>query len=103
MPLPAQRETRSRLIKRYSQVDACYFAWYSIALSKMQRANRQDVLDAQLLARQGFINLIELERLQLFVATEAASLIQWPSSQLTPRVPPAGRTIYHWPGALRHL
>ena len=49
IPLPAQWEARSEFIKRYGQVDAFYFDWYSIALSKTQRANRQDVLDVQLL------------------------------------------------------
>jgi hypothetical protein len=63
MPLPAQWETRSEFLKRYGQVDVFYFDWYSIALSKMQRANRQDVVDVQLLVRQGFIDLAELDRL----------------------------------------
>jgi hypothetical protein len=63
MPLPAQWETRSQFIKRYGQMDAFYFDWYSIALSKMQRANRQDVVDVQLLVRQRFIDLAELDRL----------------------------------------
>jgi hypothetical protein len=63
MPLPAQWETRSEFLKRYGQVDVFYFDWYSIALSKMQRANRQDVVDVQLLVRQGFLDLAELDRL----------------------------------------
>lgn len=63
MPLPAQWETRSEFLKRYGQVDVFYFDWYSIALSKMQRANRQDVVDVQLLVRQGFIDLADLDRL----------------------------------------
>jgi hypothetical protein len=63
MPLPTQWETRSQFIKRYGQVDAFYFDWYSIALSKMQRANRQDVVDVQLLVRQGFVDGTELDRL----------------------------------------
>jgi hypothetical protein len=63
IPLPSQWETRSAFIKRYDQVDAFYFDWYSIALSKMQRANRQDVLDVQLLTHQGFVDVIELDLL----------------------------------------
>jgi hypothetical protein len=43
--------------------DVFYFDWYSIALSKMQRANRQDVVDVQLLVRQGLIDQGELDRL----------------------------------------
>ncbi len=63
IPLPAQWEARSTFIKRYGQVDAFYFDWYSIALSKMQRANRQDVVDVQLLVRQGFVEVAELDQL----------------------------------------
>lgn len=63
IPLPTQWEARSEFIKRYDQVDVFYFDWYSIALSKMQRANRQDVVDVQLLVRQGFIDLNELDAL----------------------------------------
>jgi len=51
IPLLMQWEACSEFIKRYDQVDVFYFDWYSIALSKMQRANRQDVVDAQLLIR----------------------------------------------------
>jgi hypothetical protein len=63
MPLPTQWEARSEFIKRYDQVDVFYFDWYSIALSKMQRANRQDVVDVQLLVRQGFVDVTELDLL----------------------------------------
>jgi hypothetical protein len=34
---------------------------YSIALSKTQRASRQDVIDVQLLVRQGFVETAELD------------------------------------------
>jgi Nucleotidyltransferase of unknown function (DUF6036) len=63
LPLPTQWETRSEFIKRYYQVDAFYFDWYSIALSKMQRANRQDVLDVQLLVRQRCVEVNELDQM----------------------------------------
>ncbi len=63
IPLPAQWEARSEFINRYGQVDVFYLDWYSIALSKMQRANRQDVVDVQLLVRQGFVDLSELDLL----------------------------------------
>ena len=63
IPLPMQWEARSAFIKRYEQVDVFYFDWYSLALSKMQRANRQDVVDVQLLVRQGFVDVTELDRL----------------------------------------
>lgn len=58
MPLPDQWEARSQFIGRYNQVDAFYFDWYSIALSKAQRANPQDIVDMQLLIRQGFVDLL---------------------------------------------
>jgi Nucleotidyltransferase of unknown function (DUF6036) len=61
IPLPTQWEARSQFIKRYEQVDVFYFDWYSIALSKMQRANRQDVIDVQLLLQKGFIDITELD------------------------------------------
>jgi uncharacterized nucleotidyltransferase DUF6036 len=61
MPLPAQWETRSQFIKRYNQVDAFYFDWYSITLSKAQRANPQDIIDMQLLTQQGFVDVIALD------------------------------------------
>jgi Nucleotidyltransferase of unknown function (DUF6036) len=63
IPLPAQWEARSEFINRYGQVDVFYLDWYSIALSKMQRANRQDVVDVQLLVRQGFVDVSELDLL----------------------------------------
>ena len=61
IPLPHSWETRSEFIRRYDQVDAFYFDWYSITLSKMQRANRQDVVDIQLLIRQGYVDVTELD------------------------------------------
>lgn len=63
MPLPTQWEARSEFLRRYGQVDAFYFDWYSIALSKTQRANRQDILDVRLLIRQGYVDVTELDRL----------------------------------------
>jgi len=63
IPLPTQWEARSEFIKRYDQVDVFYFDWYSIALSKMQRANQQDVVDVQLLVRQGCVDVSELDLL----------------------------------------
>jgi hypothetical protein len=63
IPLPAQWETRSQFIKRYDQVDVFYFDWYSIVLSKMQRGGRQDIIDTQLLVKQGFVDVKELDLL----------------------------------------
>ena len=63
IPLPDQWETRCEFIKRYGQVDIFYFDWYSIALSKMQRANRQDVVDVKLLVSNQVIGVAELDTL----------------------------------------
>ena len=63
VPLPTQWEDRSEFIKRYDQVDVFYFDWYSITLSKMQRANQQDVIDVQLLVRQSLVDVGELDLL----------------------------------------
>jgi Nucleotidyltransferase of unknown function (DUF6036) len=85
LPLPTQWETRSEFIKRYHQVDVFYFDWYSITLSKMQRANRQDVLDVQLLVRQGCVEVHELDRLYQDVL---AKIGQPPYDQLFPNLSP---------------
>jgi hypothetical protein len=63
VPLPTQWEDRSEFIKRYDQVDVFYFDWYSITLSKMQRANQQDVIDVQLLVRHSLVDVGELDLL----------------------------------------
>jgi hypothetical protein len=63
MPLPIQWDARSEFIKRYGQVDIFYFDWYSIALSKMQRASQQDVIDVQSLVVQQFVDVNELDLL----------------------------------------
>jgi len=40
MPLPAQWEARSAFIRRYGQIDAFYFDWYSIALSNRPEVDK---------------------------------------------------------------
>jgi hypothetical protein len=98
MPLPAQWEARSQFIKRYGQVDAFYFDWYSIALSKMQRANRQDVVDVQLLVRQGFIDLTELDR---FYQDVLGKIGQPPYDRLLPNLSPQQFSLHYQ--AIRQL
>lgn len=63
MPLPAQWEARSEFLKRYDQVDVFYFDWYSIALSKIERSSRLDIADVHLLVKQGFVDVVELDKL----------------------------------------
>lgn len=85
IPLPAQWEARSAFIRRYDQVDVFYFDWYGIVLSKMQRANRQDVLDVQLLIHQGYINVVDLDQLYLDVLNKIGKS---PYDRLFPNLSP---------------
>jgi hypothetical protein len=73
MPLPDGWEVRSQFIRRYGKLDAFYFDWYSIALSKILRASQRDSFDVQLLKRQGYIALEELDRLCQNVLDKLAS------------------------------
>jgi hypothetical protein len=98
MPLPAQWETRSQCIKRYGKMDAFYFDWYSIALSKMQRANRQDVIDVQLLVRQEFLDLVELDRLYQEVLSKIG---RPPYDRLLPNLSPQQFSLHYQ--AIRQL
>jgi len=98
MPLPAQWETRSQFIKRYGQVDTFYFDWYSIAISKMQRANRQDVVDVQLLVRQGFLDLAELDYLYQDVLGKIG---RPPCDRLLPNLSPQQFSLHYQ--AIRQL
>lgn len=90
MPLPTQWEARSQFIKRYGQVDVFYFDWYSLALSKTQRASQQDIIDAQLLARQGFIDVAELDRLYQDVLNKIG---QPPYNRLFPNLSQQGFSL----------
>ena len=85
IPLPHSWETRSEFIGRYEKVDAFYFDWYSIALSKMQRANRQDVGDVQMLVRNGYVDGKELDVLYQDVL---AKIGRAPYDRLFPNLSP---------------
>lgn len=61
MPLPTQWMAQSEYIGRYGEIDAFYFDFYSIALSKMQRGSTLDINDVKLLLEQGVITLQELD------------------------------------------
>jgi len=61
MPVPSQWTATSQYVGRYGQVDVFYFDFYSIALSKIDRGNRRDLQDVQLLVQQGIIDLNELD------------------------------------------
>ena len=61
IPLPPQWEMHTRYIGRYGSLDAFYFDFYSIALSKIQRASTRDIKDVRLLLQQGYIDLQGLD------------------------------------------
>lgn len=92
IPLPTQWEARSQFIKRYDQVDVFYFDWYSIALSKMQRANQQDVVDVQLLVRQRFVDVTELDLLCQDVLNKIGSP---PYDRLLPNLSPQQFSMHY--------
>ncbi len=61
IPLPSQWEMSAKYIARYGTIDAFYFDFYSIALSKIQRGTTRDINDVKLLLRQKIITLQELD------------------------------------------
>lgn len=61
MPVPNQWEAMSQYVGRYGQTEVFYFDFYSIALSKIDRANTRDLQDVQLLVQRGIITLHELD------------------------------------------
>ncbi|HZU66820.1 MAG TPA: DUF6036 family nucleotidyltransferase [Ktedonobacteraceae bacterium] len=61
IPLPAQWEAHARYIGRYGSIEAFYFDFYSLALSKISRGSDRDLLDVKLLAQQKVITLEELD------------------------------------------
>lgn len=62
IPLPAGWENRSRFIGRFGELDAFYFDFDSIALTKIVRANERDLDDLVLLAKDGLVQLDALEQ-----------------------------------------
>jgi len=61
IPLPRQWEAHARYIGRYGSVEAFYFDFYSLALSKISRGSDRDLLDVKLLVQQKVIVLEELD------------------------------------------
>lgn len=61
IPIPKQWEINARYIGRYDMIDAFYFDFYSIALSKIQRGSTRDINDVRLLLQQKIITLPELD------------------------------------------
>ncbi|GAC1361812.1 MAG: hypothetical protein NVS2B12_05900 [Ktedonobacteraceae bacterium] len=61
IPLPTQWEANAQYIGRYGQIEVFYFDFYSIALSKIERATTRDIEDVKLLVQQKRIALDELD------------------------------------------
>jgi hypothetical protein len=57
MPVSSQWEALSQYVSRYGSVDVFYFDFYSIALSKIDRATTRDLQDVQLLVQHHIIDL----------------------------------------------
>ncbi len=61
IPLPSQWMAHAKYIGRYGSVDAFYFDFYSLALSKISRGSDRDLVDVKLLVQQKVISLVELD------------------------------------------
>lgn len=61
IPLPSQWMAQARYIGRYGSVDAFYFDFYSLALSKISRGSDRDLIDVKLLVQQKVITLEALD------------------------------------------
>ena len=61
IPVPSQWEMNASYVGRYGSIDAFYFDFYSIALSKIQRGSTRDINDVKLLLQHKFINLEGLD------------------------------------------
>lgn len=59
--IPQQWEVNAQYIGRYGTIDAFYFDFYSIALSKIQRGSTRDINDVRLLLQQHVITLQSLD------------------------------------------
>ncbi len=61
IPLPSQWMAQARYIGRYGSVEAFYFDFYSLALSKIARGSDRDLIDVKLLVQQKVITLEGLD------------------------------------------
>ncbi len=61
IPLPSQWMAQARYIGRYGSIDAFYFDFYSLALSKISRGSDRDLIDVKLLVQQKIITLEGLD------------------------------------------
>jgi hypothetical protein len=61
IPLPSQWMAHAKYIGRYGSLDAFYFDFSSLALSKISRGNDRDLIDVKLLVHQKVITVEELD------------------------------------------
>src|SRR6266566_9906916 len=61
IPLPSQWMAHAKYIGRYGSLDAFYFDFYSLALSKISRGSDRDLIDVKLLVQQKNITLEGLD------------------------------------------
>lgn len=61
IPVPMQWKAHARYIGRYGSIEAFYFDFYSLALSKIARGTDRDLNDVRLLVQQQVISLEELD------------------------------------------
>ncbi len=61
IPLPAAWERMSRFVGRYGALDVFYFDYVTLALAKIDRASGRDIMDVELLVRNGLIQQAKLE------------------------------------------
>jgi hypothetical protein len=61
IPLPSQWMAHAKYIGRYGSLDAFYFDFYSLALSKISRGSDRDLIDVKLLVQQHVITVEELD------------------------------------------
>lgn len=60
IPLPRGYQDRHQFIGRYGSLDVFHFDFYSVALSKLHRANEKDFADVIQMVEQGLITLAQL-------------------------------------------
>jgi len=61
IPLPTHWVTQTEYIGRYGSIEAFYFDFYSLALSKISRGSERDLIDVKLLVQQKAITLEGLD------------------------------------------
>lgn len=61
IPIPTQWVAQAKYIGRYGSIEAFYFDFYSLALSKIARGSDRDLINVKLLVQQKVITLEGLD------------------------------------------